>query len=69
MKAVIDGLVYAGAWEDDTPEYVEHLSPALYKGDQVIVEMFPMAPARLPCEHGFYADCPHGCEEIEIRWT
>lgn len=29
MKAVVDGLVLAGAWPDDTPEYVRHLEPLL----------------------------------------
>ena len=29
VKAVIDGLVLAGAWEDDTPEYVRHIEPVL----------------------------------------
>lgn len=27
LKAVIDGLVRAGAWPDDTPEYVGHREP------------------------------------------
>lgn len=55
VKAIVDGLVNAGAWEDDTPEFVEHISPILYKGDMVIIELHPKAEARLPCEHGEYA--------------
>ena len=30
LKAVIDGLVLAGAWPDDTPEWVGHREPLLY---------------------------------------
>jgi hypothetical protein len=41
VKAVIDGLVLAGAWPDDTPEWVGHREPILYKGDRVIVTVFP----------------------------
>lgn len=58
VKAIIDGLVLAGAWEDDTPEFVEHLAPVLYKGDEVIVELFQKKPARLPCRHGEYQSHP-----------
>lgn len=54
VKAIIDGLVLAGAWEDDTPDYVEHLPPALYKGDAVYVEIFPKRQIRIPCSHGHY---------------
>lgn len=54
VKAIVDGLVIAGAWEDDTPEFVEHISPILYKGDMVVIELHPKADARLPCEHGEY---------------
>lgn len=39
LKAVIDGLVLAGAWPDDTPEWVGHREPILYRGDLVIVEV------------------------------
>jgi len=31
-KAIIDGFVLAGAWPDDTPEFVEHLPPTLHVG-------------------------------------
>lgn len=37
VKAIIDGLVEGGAWPDDTPEYVGHQEPLLYKGSSVIV--------------------------------
>lgn len=32
LKAIIDGLVLAKAWPDDTPEYVGHREPKLYVG-------------------------------------
>lgn len=41
LKAVIDGLVMAGLWPDDTPEYVGHREPIVYKGDKVIVRVTP----------------------------
>ena len=70
VKAIIDGMVNAGAWPDDTPNYVEHLSPVLYKGDEVKIEMFPMRSMRLPCEHGNYDQCGW-CTQgwTEIAWT
>jgi Holliday junction resolvase RusA-like endonuclease len=69
VKAIIDGLVKAGAWEDDTPEYVEHLSPVLYKGDEVKVEIYPMRSVFIPCEHGNFNHCPYGCKDAtEITW-
>lgn len=30
MKACVDGLVDAGVWPDDTPEFVRTLEPTLY---------------------------------------
>jgi len=70
VKAIVDGLVQAGAWEDDTPEFVEHISPILYKGDMVIIELHPKAEARLPCEHGEYVTHTYGkgitCGEYEV---
>ncbi len=41
VKAVIDGLVNVGVWPDDTPEYVGHREPELYKGELVVVELWP----------------------------
>ncbi len=41
LKAVVDGLVEAGAWPDDTPEFVDHLQPVLSKGGKVKVELLP----------------------------
>lgn len=29
VKSIIDGMVTAGAWKDDTPEYVRHIEPVL----------------------------------------
>lgn len=63
VKAVIDGMVLAGAWTDDTHEYLEHLAPVLVvdkKGD-VVIDIFPRETAYIPCEHGFTCDtdmCP-----------
>lgn len=37
VKAVIDGLVSARAWPDDTPDYVGHRESILYVGDTVHV--------------------------------
>jgi crossover junction endodeoxyribonuclease RusA len=39
VKAVVDGLVYAGVWPDDTPEYVEVLEPRLVIGKNAEVEI------------------------------
>ena len=41
LKAIIDGLVMAGCWPDDTPEWVGHREPVIYKGRDVIVEVWP----------------------------
>lgn len=64
-KAIIDGLVNAGAWDDDTPDFVEHLAPILVVGKSlpVKVELYPRRPMTLPCEHGFLLDnCAFGCD-------
>lgn len=42
LKAIIDGLVKGGAWQDDTPEWVGHREPILYKGDMVDVVLWEM---------------------------
>lgn len=39
LKAIIDGLVAAGAWPDDTAQYVGHTEPILIKGDLCVVEV------------------------------
>jgi hypothetical protein len=41
LKAIIDGLVMAGCWPDDTPEWVGHREPVIWKGKEVIVEVWP----------------------------
>lgn len=41
LKAIIDGLVMAGCWPDDTPEWVGHREPVIYKGKEVIVAVEP----------------------------
>ena len=68
VKAIIDGLVQGGAWPDDTPQYVEHLSPVLHRNTMVEVVIYPRDIMRLPCEHGFYErhDSCDGYEEVEL---
>jgi crossover junction endodeoxyribonuclease RusA len=42
VKAIVDGLVDAGVWPDDTPEWVETLGSRFAKGaDVVTVELIP----------------------------
>lgn len=42
VKHVVDGLVYAGAWPDDTPDYVTQHIPTLVVGDlPVVVRVTP----------------------------
>lgn len=37
VKPIVDGLVDAGFWPDDTPEFIETREPVFYKGDLVFV--------------------------------
>jgi hypothetical protein len=66
VKAILDGLVLAGAWADDTPEYVEHLAPSLPVGGTqlVTVSIWRKGPAHFACEHGHIFECTvdEGCE-------
>lgn len=39
VKAIVDGLVDAGLWPDDTPEYVSVSEPILKVGGQVEVRI------------------------------
>jgi crossover junction endodeoxyribonuclease RusA len=42
VKAIVDGLVDAGVWPDDSPEWVETLGSRFAKGaDLVTVELIP----------------------------
>jgi Holliday junction resolvase RusA-like endonuclease len=42
VKAIVDGLVDAGMWPDDTPEWVETLGSRFVKGaTEVVVEIIP----------------------------
>jgi Holliday junction resolvase RusA-like endonuclease len=41
VKALIDGLVDAGCWDDDTAEYVEVVEPRLVRGTDVVVRITP----------------------------
>lgn len=36
-KPIVDGLVDAGFWPDDTPEWVSVAEPVLYRGTEVVV--------------------------------
>jgi len=46
VKACVDGLVDAGCWPDDTPEYVETLGSRFVKGAEfVVVELIPRSEA------------------------
>ena len=47
LKHVIDGLVDAGLWPDDTPEYVRTLEPALaVRRDRLVrISITPRATA------------------------
>jgi hypothetical protein len=45
VKAIVDGLVDAGCWPDDTPNYVETLGSRFEKGGMVIVELIPRETA------------------------
>jgi crossover junction endodeoxyribonuclease RusA len=46
LKAAIDGLVDAGVWPDDTPDWVEIRQPNLIIGgpDEVVIRITPMHP-------------------------
>ena len=42
VKAIVDGLVDAGCWPDDTPDYVETLGSRFDKdAELVVVELIP----------------------------
>ena len=47
VKHVIDGLVDAGVWPDDTPEWVTTIEPLLRvdRGGPVLVHIWPRAAA------------------------
>lgn len=33
VKRIVDGITMAGAWPDDTPEFVDQRNPAFYKDE------------------------------------
>lgn len=39
VKWIIDGLVYACAWPDDTPEWVTVIEPVLVKDSELMVKV------------------------------
>lgn len=47
LKAVVDGLVDAGCWPDDTPDYVRTVEPVLDPdADVVMIRLEPMEANR-----------------------
>lgn len=46
VKRIVDGIQRAGAWPDDTPDWVDQRNPSFYKDDTrhqtVIVRLEPM---------------------------
>lgn len=48
VKWIVDGLVRAGIWPDDTPEYVTVLDSLLVVGDEVIVSIQPRRARQNP---------------------
>lgn len=43
-KAIVDELVGAGAWPDDTADWVHTFEPVLIVGHQVTIRLLPKAP-------------------------
>lgn len=41
VKAIIDELVVAGVWPDDTPEWVRVIEPELVVGEMCVVRLVP----------------------------
>lgn len=41
VKAIVDGLVIAGFWPDDNPDWVTIIEPILVVGNEVIVSVTP----------------------------
>ena len=39
VKAIVDGLVDAGLWPDDTPEFVRTVEPVLHRAADVVVRI------------------------------
>jgi crossover junction endodeoxyribonuclease RusA len=39
VKPIVDGLVHAGLWPDDTPEYVKVDEPSFWTASSVLVEI------------------------------
>ena len=40
IKPIIDGLVHARFWPDDTAEYVETTEPDFWRSDKVLIEIY-----------------------------
>lgn len=40
LKAVVDGLVRAGLWPDDTPEWIGHWEPTLIIGKVATIRLY-----------------------------
>ena len=39
VKPIIDGIQRAGAWPDDTPDWVDQRNPSFHKGTDVIIRL------------------------------
>lgn len=48
IKPIVDGMVDAGVWPDDTPEYVKTEEPTFGRGQLVVVRLTPLEPALVP---------------------
>jgi len=46
VKRIVDGITMAGAWPDDTPDWVDQRNPGFYKDDTarqlVLIRLEPM---------------------------
>lgn len=40
IKPIVDGLVHAGLWPDDTAEYVETTEPTFWTSSMTLVEIY-----------------------------
>jgi crossover junction endodeoxyribonuclease RusA len=48
VKAIVDGLVDAGAWPDDTNRFVVVLDPEFVRAAQVVVTLSPLPDGIVP---------------------
>lgn len=48
VKAIVDGLVLAGMWPDDNPDWVTVVEPLCVMGSEVVVRITPRSVTVLP---------------------